>query len=519
MSDGAAEETLLGLALAGQREDLAALECFRRAIALQPDYLPALVNHAMTLRRLNRLPDALAAYEDALRKLPQSVELRNNLVTTLLAAARYEAALLQIEQAIALQPTRFELQLNRAAALSGLDRHEEALAAFSRAVELQPRDPRGHAGRAGALLHLERFAEAVADCDVALSLAPDLAEAHFNRATALRELLRLEEAMEAMRRACTLRPQDAAAQFALGCLTLLRGEFYPGWQLYEWRGRLREPPPMRRFGRAHWNGRESLTDKRLFVYADQGLGDTIFFFRYVALAQSRGASVVLSVQDGLRRLLLAADPGLSILGEQQTPASFDYQIPLASLPHAFGTTQASIPASPRYLRPEPARVEAWRHRLGEAGFKIGVAWEGSANRRGAGRSFPLQALAPLATLPGVRLISLQKGVELAPPAPQAVRIETLGVAYDAGDDAFVDAAAVMECLDLIITCDTAIAHLAGALGRPTWVALKRVPDWRWLLDRQDTPWYPRHRLYRQTQAGVWTDVFEHMGRDLRELRR
>jgi hypothetical protein len=242
---------------------------------------------------------------------------------------------------------------------------------------------------------------------------------------------------------------------------------------------------------------------------DQGLGDTIQFSRYALLAESLGAHVVVSVQDRLRRLMSSLGPTLTILGELERPGAFDQHCPLASLPHAFATRLERIPTLVPYLHAEPERVAYWRDRLGMQGYKIGVCWQGTRIKTGRGRSFPPHALRQVAALPGVRLISLQcgAGVEQLRHLPAGVVIESLPGPIDAGPDAFLDTAAIMQTLDLVITCDTSVAHLAGALGRPAWVVLKRVPDWRWLLQRQDTPWYPTLRLFRQTVDGHWDEVF------------
>jgi hypothetical protein len=302
----------------------------------------------------------------------------------------------------------------------------------------------------------------------------------------------------------------------LGGLLLLLGRFDRGWELFEWRSRLPEAPKIHRYAQPAWDGTQDIHGKTLFVYVDQGLGDTIQFARFAKLAQMRGARVVMSVQSTLCRLLSTLGSTIEILGHTEAPAAFDHHCPLASLPGAFKTVVETIPAEARYLRAEPERVAAWRDRLSSPGFKIGVSWQGSTIKTGVGRSFPLQALRQVAAIPEVRLISLQQGtgLEQLHSLAAAITVETLGEDFDAGSDAFVDTAAVMECLDLIITCDTSIAHVAGALGRPTWVVLKRVPDWRWMLHRADNPWYPSVEVFRQTVDGRWDDVFERIYRQL-----
>ena len=249
---------------------------------------------------------------------------------------------------------------------------------------------------------------------------------------------------------------------------------------------------------------EDIAGKTLLVRGEQGLGDIIQFSRYVRLLQ--GAKVILSVPPPMVRLLTGLDSRPQIIAWTDVPTAFDHQIALESLPGFFRTRQGTIPASIPYLAAEPALVEKWKQRLGPDGFKIGIAWRSSASGASIGKSFSPAHFAALSKIPGVRLISLQKSEEAAEldDLPPGLTIEQLGPDFDAGPDAFVDSAAVMASLDLVISADTGIAHLAGALGRPVWVALKYVPDWRWLLDRADTPWYPTMRLFRQPAPGDWT---------------
>jgi tetratricopeptide (TPR) repeat protein len=515
-ADSVEIHTLRGLALAGVQRREAALESYGRALALTPDYPFALVNRAILYRESRRFEEALADYGRALAVQPDSFEAHCGRATALLDLHRFAEALDDGERTIALRPERPEGHMRKALALAGLDRHEQALACYDRAVAMAPALAEAHAGRAAALQYLGRHAQAAAAADRAIELAPQLAAAHFNRGAALRDLARIEDAIQSFERARMIQPEDAATNCNLGGLLLLLGRFDRGWELYEWRGRLPEAPKIHRYAQPAWDGTQDIAGKTLFVHVDQGLGDTIQFARFAKLAQMRGARVVMSVQSTLCRLLSTLSPAIEILGHTDAPPAFDHHCPLASLPGAFKTTLETMPAEVRYLRAEPERVAAWRHRLSGPGFKIGVSWQGSTIKTGVGRSFPLQALGQVAGIPGVRLISLQQGtgLEQLHALPGGMRVETLGEDFDAGPDAFVDTAAVMECLDLVITCDTSIAHVAGALGRPTWVVLKRVPDWRWMLDRADNPWYPSVEVFRQTVDGRWEDVFDRISRQL-----
>jgi hypothetical protein len=296
---------------------------------------------------------------------------------------------------------------------------------------------------------------------------------------------------------------------------MLLQRFDEAWPLYEARHQL---TPLAKMPErtARWTGAQDIKDKTLLLHAEQGLGDTIQFCRYALMATARGARVILMVQDALVALLRDLGPGITVMGFSAPPPETDFHCPLLSLPAAFGTTEQTIPAYAAYLRAEPARVARWASRIGQDGLKLGINWQGAVSKIDAGRSLPLRQFAPLAAVPGIRLISLQKNAGAEQLRDAGLPVETLGEDFDVGPDAFLDTAAVMQSLDLIVTSDTAIAHLAGALGRPTWVALKAVPDWRWQLEGARSPWYPSMRLFRQDAPGDWPGVFAAMAAGLRD---
>ncbi len=512
--DTAYAQTFRGLCLRALGREMQAEASFARATTLEPEYVPAHVNRGIALRRLGRAEEAVASYERALGLSPGNFEALSNGAAALLDLKRSEAALAAAAQAIEANPTRPEPHLTRGAALLVLERSEEALEAYARAIELQPGCAGAYAGRAGVLLRLGRSAEALIDSERAIVCDPRLPEAHFNRATALRELGRFDEAHGSFEAAVRLRPHDADAQFSLGCLRLLQGDFVRGWEGYEWRPSLRNRrSPLRPI----WRGTEPLAGKVLFIHSEQGLGDTLQFCRYARLAERHAARVALSVPPSLRRLVQSLSPTIEVVDDLTAAAGADYHCSLLSLPRAFSTRLESIPGEVPYLAAEAPRVRSWAERIGPGGYKIGISWQGRAGSQvDIGRSFALARFARLASIPGVRLISLQKnhGVEQLRALPPGMRVETLGPDYDVGT--FLETAAIMECLDLIITPDTAIGHLAGALARPGWVLVKSMPDWRWLLGRRDSPWYPTLRLFRQPVAGDWDSVFEAVHRALRE---
>jgi tetratricopeptide (TPR) repeat protein len=457
---------------------------------------------------------------------------------------RFGQALTDLDAALTINPDFAEAFFNRGNALQGLKRYTEAGESYSRAIKSQPGKAQWYNHRANALRMAGRPVEALADTDTALRLDPNNAEALNDRGNILQELSRLEDAILSYNRALAIRldyvdalnnrgtayrdlkrfdealadfdhilaisPGHAQAQWSKGIVKLLTGQLREGLALYEWRKKMPAPIEARHYDKPLWTGDLDLKGKTLFLYIEQGLGDTFQFFRYAVLAKSQGARVILSAHRALMRILQDADFDIEIIEANAVPSSFDFHAPLMSLPHAFGTTMQSIPAAIEYLRPNKERTRKWLERIGPHGFKVGICWQAASSI--VGRSYPLAELASVSRLPGVRLISLQKGPSISQlgSLPNGMVVESLGDDFDAGADGFLDTASILPALDLVITADTSVAHLAGTLNCPTWVALKYVPDWRWFLDRSDSPWYPSLRLFRQPAPGDWAPVFATM---------
>lgn len=489
----------------------AALAGFDRAIELEPRWVWLHLSRGATAFIAGRMELALASYDEVLALEPGSAAGHKGRGAVLLNLNRPDEALLSLDKAVEQEPRSAEAHQGRGSALRALGRNTEALASWDAAVKLNSGWALPYTNRGPALQDLERPEEALESCDRALALGFDSVETHINRGGALHDLGRLEESLASYERAMALEPRSASAHCNAGLMYLQLGRLETGWRLYERRPEAssKSAAPTQRA----WRACEGFAGKTLFIEWEQGFGDTIQFCRYVKLAEERGARVLFAVQDPLRRVLAGLSTTVQFLGETATPREFDFHYPLLSLPLAFGTRMANIPCLERYLSAEPARAARWGERLGTHGLKVGICWQGNPrNRAETGRSPPLRLFAPLAAIPGVRLISLQKGpgVEQLADLPPGMTVEVLGEEFDGGPDAFVDTAAVMDNLDLVITCDTSVAHLAGALGRPTWLALKHIPEWRWFLDREDSPWYPAHRLFRQTRRGDWDSVFAAM---------
>jgi len=386
-------------------------------------------------------------------------------------------------------------------------------------ISREPAIPAAAANSAAALnranLHFEngQLEDAIAGYVHAIALQPDFVDAHSNLGNALRRQGKAEAAIAVCRRAIALNPDFAPAHLNLALALLLNGEFSEGWREYEWRWRGGTADLLARdLRRPRWRG-EDLSGRTLLLHAEQGLGDTLQFARFAPMLATRATRIILAVQPPLVVLLREASwPNVSV-SDGARLTGFDFEIPLMSLPAALGITETAIPTDVPYLAAGAQRIARWRERLPQGSFKIGITWQGRPEAKiDPRRAFPLRSCAPLAALRGVSLISLQKrhGLEQLEALPAGMRVETLGDDFDSGSDAFLDAAAVMMSLDLIISADTATAHLAGALARPTWIALAHAPEWRWLTQREDSPWYPTARLFRQRAAGDWDEVFQRM---------
>jgi len=524
-----------GLSAAHGANPRRAAELFGVAVELQPEHAAAHANLGLALAELGRWSDALASYDRALARNPDHAVAWSNRGNALERLGQSQAALGSFDRALALRPDLAETHMNRGYLLGQFKLWDEALASFERALALKPRLAEAWSGCGLVQTQRRQFDAALANFERALALAPGMVEAHVNRGVLLVELERLGAAIASFTRAIELDPQSAAAHFNLALALLARGQFAPGWREYEWRflagarigGRVDvgvQAPG--RFATPAWRGVESLSGKTILLHAEQGLGDTLQFCRYVQPVAERGARVILEVQRPLATLLEGLAGVAEIVVQGQPLPAFDYHCPLLSLPLAFGTTQETIPRSPAYLRADAERVAVWRARIeartagrrprGEAPRprRVGLMWSGSAgNRRDATRSIALAEL--LRSLPPqFEYVSLQREVR-AEDAALLAASNVLDFAADHTD--FADAAALCTCMDFVISVDTSMAHLAGALGLPTWVLLSFSPDWRWLRGRSDSPWYPSVTLYRQTRSDDWSGALERMGADLASM--
>jgi tetratricopeptide (TPR) repeat protein len=409
-------------------------------------------------------------------------------------------------------------------ALIGLERFEEAEATFRETLALDPAAPEAHSGLGIALARQERHEEAAACQRRALELRPNYAEAHHNLGVSLLKLGKPEEAIAAHREGLRLQHDAPESHGSLAVAYLVLGRYPEGWREYEWRWRCKAlADSVRSFARPMWDG-SPLDGRTILIHAEQGFGDVLQFIRYAPLVKARGGTVLVECPAALHPLL-ARCRGIDRLLPQKAPLPpFDVHAPLMSLPGIFGTTVDTIPADCPYLAVPYELVEHWRRELDPIqGFKIGICWRGNAkNPYDPYRSLRLEQLGPLARVPGVRVVSLQKGPGTAEELRQAAeRVPVLDLAarLDREAGAFVDTGAVMKNLDLVLSVDTAPAHLAGGLAVPFWVLLPFAAEWRWLLGREDSPWYPTGRLFRQRRPGDWDEVIARVAAALQTVSR
>jgi tetratricopeptide (TPR) repeat protein len=538
-------EVNLGNVLQNLGRHAEALSCYDAALELKPQYAQAHYNSGIALQRLQRRDEALLAYDAAIAAKPAYPEAYCNRGNVLSELGRRNEALASFATALKLKPGFVPALINRANILFEQGKPEKALAACAEILETTPDHTQALCIRGAALLRLELLGEALATLDRALAIRPTYIEAWLNRGNVLQEQGRLDDALASYDRALELNPDYAEAISSrgvalkeLGCLDealaafdralqlkpnfpdarnnragvlLLKGDLKRGFEDFENRwDRANAPPKTLQSTLPVWNG-EPLAGRRLLVWDEQGLGDLIQFCRYLPDLIAAGAEVTFFSRKNMFRLLSTLPSTPHFVDRIDEPhTNYDYQVALVSLPHAFGTDRATVPAQVPYLHPEPALVEAWAERLGSAGYKIGICWHGRP-KINLERNMPLSTFAPLAAIAGVRLISLMKDAAgESAEAAKAIGLEYFDEDLDKGPDSFVETAALMANLDLVITSDTSIAHLAGALGRPVFTALKWVPDWRWMAEGDVSPWYPTMRLFRQPSRGQWQPVFAKM---------
>jgi len=555
----------LGMLLAEQGQLTQAVASFQQGLRAQPHNAEIHNNLGLALARQGKMVDAVGRYRQALRLNPDYAAAHYNLGLALNAQGQHDAAIAAFQQALHFQPAYPEAWNDLGNALAEQEKLEEAVSSYRQALRLRPDYAEAHYNLGVVFVKQGRDEEAMAHYHQALRSRPNYADAHFNLANALHSQGRIDEAMTHFLDDLRLRPDRPETNLSCALVWLIRGDFERGWPAYEWRWR--QPDSVARpFVQPLWDG-PALDGRTILLHAELGLGDTLQFIRYAPLVKQRGGKVIVECQSALPRLLASAE-GIDHLVARGSPLpSFDVQAPLLSLPAIMQTALTTVPRAIPYLQADAGLVAHWRQELRKSpkskvespkskvespkseevqltsdfglptsDFLVGIAWQGNpVYGHDPQRSIPLAQFAPLAQVEGVRLISLQKGPgaeQLREPfhsplttyhrSPSTVHrppstIHDLGSRLDEASGAFMDTAAIMKSLDLVVSSDTAIPHLAGALGVPIWLALPLVPDWRWLLEREDSPWYPTMRVFRQRRRGDWEDVFHRIAEELKAV--
>ena len=484
---------------------------FDRAIAIRTDYAEAHFNRSKVLKVLGRLEEALASCDRTISIKADYAEAYANRGNVQRELGQLDAALASYDRAISLKGDFAEAYFSRGIVLRRLGQVDAALSSYNQAIVFKASYAEAYANRGTVLRELGQFDAALTSYDRALATKTDFAEAYCNRGTLLHELGQFDLASASYDQAIAVKPDFSQAHFNKSISLLTRADFANGWAGYEWRTKA-----LRHFPLPCWHGPEPLPGKTILLHSEQGLGDTIQFCRYAKLVSNLGARVILETQEPLIGLLATLEGVSQIVCRGNPLPAFDCHCPLLSLPLAFNTNLGSIPRSIRYLRSDAGKVAQWQARLGpKLRPRIGLVWSGNAEfTNDRNRSLSIAEL--VEHLPGeFHYICLQKEVREIDRQILVARGQITSFADDLAD--FTDTAALCECMDLVISVDTSVAHLSGALGKTTWLLLPFNSDWRWLLDRDDSPWYPTMKLYRQDRPGHWSGLLAQMARNLVQL--
>jgi len=537
-----------------------AVDSFNKAISLRPDYADAYNNRGNALRELKKFDDAVDSFNKAISLRPDYADAYNNLSIIFHESKKFHQAIECANEAIKLNPAFADAYVCRGLAHHKLNQFDIALENFNLAIQLDPHNFSGHSNRGLALTKLNHFDEALASCNRAIELKPDYAEAYGNRGAVLCELHHFDEALASCNRAVELKPDFPEAYLCKGyvlsisfrkysegldnfnkaielkdqytdaywdksLLKLLLGDYEEGWQLYEYRWKTdSQKSSARTYPQPLWLGNESLVNKTILIWSEQGLGDTIQFCRYIKMVSNLGAKVIFEVQEPLLESLSTLEGVSEMIPMGANTSRFDFHCPLLSLPLAFKTTSETIPNRIPYLSPDPNKVAYWRQKLGEkSNLRVGLVWSGgfrpdqpevwSVNKR---RNIPLIKLKSL-NLPNIDFYSLQKGVEAE---EELATLQSSGwngpniIDFTKELNDYSDTAALIANLDLVISVDTSVVHMTGAIGKPIWILNRFDTDWRWFVDRSDSLWYPTATIFNQPSYGDWDAVVDKVKSEL-----
>lgn len=492
-----------------------ALASYQKAIALKPDFAVAYYNLGNLFNKLGRHDEALSCYDKVIAIHPGYAAAYNNRGLILQEKfKRYDEALASFDKAISVQQTFVEAYYNRGVLLSEMGKLEDAVSSYDMAISLNPGNPIVYNNRGNALRGLQRHEESLSNFNKAIALKPDFAEAYYGRGVVFCDTGRINQAMDDYNKALSLRRDYPEANFNKGVFELLLGNFEEGWPLYEWRWVVNQQNLGKDYGgRTLWLGGQPLTGKTILVCPEQGLGDFIQFVRYVPLIEALGANVILEVYPALVPLIRTLKGAFKIITKGDALPDVDYYCPIMSLPLALKTTIGTIPNEVPYLSTSPQKQIEWQRRLGpKVKPRVGLVWAGSSfHKNDSNRSIPLRQLSSVLDL-DIEFHSLQKEIRAD---DETILVKSSMHAHQQALSDFADTAALVAEMDLVIAVDTSVAHLAGAMAKPVWILLPYVPDYRWLWERNDSPWYPTARLFRQERLGDWAGVIDKVVAELK----
>ena len=479
--------------------------------------LEAKFQQALIFHKQGQFAQAQALYEEILKSTPKHFDSLHLLGVIACQTKKHQQSVELINKAIEIFPNNAAFYSNRGNALQELSHFEDAVESYDSAILLNPDYAEAYSNRGNVLQKLNQFDYAIKSYNQAIVLNPEFLDAYYNRGNAFKELNQLAAAVDSYNQTIALKPDYADPYLNKALALLMDGEFDIGWKLYEWRcsnekAKLRK----RNFTQSLWLGKESLKGKTIFLHSEQGLGDTIQFCRYTKLVSELGARVIIEVEKPLVGLLQGLAGVTDLLAKGSIIPPFDYHCPLMSLPLAFKTDIKSIPNSGKYLRSNTSKLTYWASKLGEKKtMRVGLVWSGNSDHKNdQNRSILLDDI--IMKLPlHCQYVSLQKEVREIDKSALNLNPNILHFGDELND--FTDTAALCECMDIVISVDTSVAHVSGSIGKETWLLLPFSPDWRWMLDRDDSPWYPSVKLYRQPKVGDWNSALLIVNADLARL--
>jgi tetratricopeptide (TPR) repeat protein len=495
-----------------------AIESYKHALRIKPDYAGAYNNMGNALSSKGDLAEAIESYKQAIRIKPDFAGAYNNMANAMKNKGDLVEAIESCKQALKIKPDYADAYYNMANAMKDKGDLAEAIDSYKQALKIKPNYASAYYNMGNALNEKGSPEAAIDSYKQAIKIQPNYADAYSNMGIALTDKGDVEAAIDSYKQALKIKPNFADAYYNFSLLYLLLGDLDKGFKYYEWRLKMiKERPVAPARTNLIWDGEKSLNGKHFVVYEEQGLGDIIQFCRYLLVLEQKGANVTFKVKSNLHALLRTLDSKTSLNTSLPEENKIDFESPLMSLPYLLKTSWKLIPITSPYLYADQSKVATWGEKLSKDSFKVGICWQGGTTKIDVGRSFSLSLFESISKIPNVQLISLHKGEGEGQITNIDFDVTTLGSGFDAGQDAFLDTAGVMMNCDLIITSDTSVAHLAGALGRPTWVALQYVPASFWMLDRSDSLWYPTMTLFRQKSRGDWVGVFDTIEQNLISL--